>query len=481
MSQIRTPADDDRRLTDVSKRPVTGWRVVVAGVLMAFALCCCDACSAAEPGIGREKLATRGWELLRTKPYLPPDFDDSVLKNLWKVWEPEARDLAAKATPEERRQMTFSRYGLMPVANEPDAKTALGYVPVENGGWTMNCLACHGGKVAGRVIPGLGNSHTALQSLTEDVRLTKISQFKSLSHLDLATLKLPLGTTHGTTNSVIFGVVLGNLRDRDMNVDRSRPSPPLTHHDMDAPPLWNVRYKQHLYADGFAPKNSRVLMQFMLLPDNGPDKLREWEPDFDAILAWIESLEPPRWPFDIDQALADSGRTVFNKHCAGCHGTYGPDGKYPERVVPLEKIGTDPVRLRALTTEHRKWMRDGWMSNYGRDPVEVDPVGYVAPPLHGIWASAPYFHNGSVPTLWHVLHSGERPAVWKRTEDGYDQKSVGLEVETLDAVPETARTPWQKRGYFDTTKPANSNIGHTFPDNLTEKQKSAVLEYLKTL
>ncbi len=440
-----------------------------------------EAYCADEPAVSRQELAAHGWELLRTKPYLPPDFDDAVFENLWKVWEPEARDLAAKATPEERRRKTFSRYGLMPVPGDPEAKTALGYVATENGSWTMNCLACHGGKVAGRVIPGLGNSHTALQSLTEEVRLTKLSQFRSLSHLDLATLKLPLGTTHGTTNSVIFGVVLGNLRDRDMNVDRSRPAPPLTHHDLDAPPLWNVRFKQHLYADGFAPKNSRVLMQFMLLPESGPDRLREWESDFDAILAWIESLESPRWPFEIDRSLADSGRAVFNEHCASCHGTYGPGGEYPERVIPLEEIGTDPVRLRALTTEHRQWMRDGWMSHYGRDSVEVEPAGYVAPPLHGIWASAPYFHNGSVPTLWHVLRPTERPQIWKRTEDGYDQPRVGLEVQTFDNVPEDARTPWQKRGYFDTTRPAKSNTGHRFPEKLTEQQKTAVLEYLKTL
>ena len=480
MSQVSKAETDEFAGRCVGKPTQRRWRTAVC-IVVVLTLAFVETSFADDPSVNRQELAARGWELLRTKPYLPPDFDDAVFQNLWKVWEPEVRDLAAKATPEERRRMTFSRYGLMPVPSDPEAKTALGYVATENGGWTMNCLACHGGKVAGRVIPGLGNSHTALQSLTEEVRLTKLSQFRSLSHLDLATLKLPLGTTHGTTNSVIFGVVLGALRDRDMNVDRSRPVPPLTHHDMDAPPLWNVRFKQHLYADGFAPKNSRVLMQFMLLPENGPDKLREWEPDFDAILAWIESLEPPRWPFEIDRSQADSGRAVFNEHCAGCHGTYGRDGEYPERVIPLEEIGTDPVRLRALIVEHRQWMRDGWMSHYGRDSVEVEPAGYVAPPLHGIWASAPYFHNGSVPTLWHVLHPAERPQVWKRTEDGYDQQRVGLEVQMFDKVPEDARTPWQKRGYFDTTKAAKSNTGHTFPEKLTEQQKTAVLEYLKTL
>ena len=65
----------------------------------------------------------------------------------------------------------------------------------------------------------------------------------------------------------------------------------------------------------------------------------------------------------------------------------------------------------------------------------ADPGGYVPPPLDGIWASAPYFHNGSVPTVWHVLHPDERPKVWLRSEDGYDFKSVGLEFEIFETLP----------------------------------------------
>ena len=81
-------------------------------------------------------------------------------------------------------------------------------------------------------------------------------------------------------------------------------------------------------------------------------------------------------------------------------------------------------------------MKKSWMSRYGKDRVDVAPVGYVAPPLDGIWASAPYFHNGSVPTLWHVLHPGKRPNVWKRkSADGYDRKQIGLVIETLEKLP----------------------------------------------
>lgn len=431
--------------------------------------------------VGAELPAQRGWRHLRTKAYLPPDFDQEVFDNLWQSWPTEERQRAAAATPAERRRQTFARYGLMETPGSDDKGPGLGYVADGQGGWVMNCLACHGGQVAGQVIPGLGNSHFALHSLTEDVRFTKLKQFKKPGHLDLAALTMPLGTTHGTTNSVIFGLALGNLRRPDMSIDRSRPEPKFDHHDMDAPPFWNVKFKRSLYADGFAPKNPRVLMQFLLLPSNGPDRLREWEADFADILAWIESLEAPAYPFDIDRTDAVLGQSVFEEHCSACHGTYGTKPLYQQQVVPIDLVKTDRVRLDALSVEHRQWMKDGWMSREGLDAVELRPQGYVAPPLFGIWASAPYFHNGSVPTLWHVLRPSERPQIWKRSVNGYDQERVGLEVEVFRELPATQESAYSRRQHFDTRSRGKSAGGHDFPNKLTETEKRQVLEYLKTL
>ena len=73
-----------------------------------------------------------------------------------------------------------------------------------------------------------------------------------------------------------------------------------------------------------------------------------------------------------------------------------------------------------------------------------------------------------------------RPTVWKRTEDGYDQQKVGLEVETFDEVPQDLSSR-QRRMYYDTRHVGNSAAGHTFPDVLSDEEKQAVLEYLKTL
>lgn len=444
-------------------------------------LVCLVAGTLADAG-DRSADADRGYQMLRTHAYLPPDFDDAVFSALWTTWPEPERSEAEKAGAATRRKLTFSYYGLIPSPEDTDGtKPAMGYVPGENGTWIMNCLACHGGKVAGQIIPGLPNSHTALQTLTEDVRMVKLTQAKKLSHLDLGSLKLPLNTTNGTTNAVVFGIVLGTYRNPDMSVDVTRSLPPLVHHDMDAPPFWNVKKKRSLYADGHAPKGARPIMQFILLPTVSLDTLTKWEPDFADLLAWIESREAPQYPFEINRELASRGEPIFKENCARCHGTYGTNGKYEQQTIALDEIGTDPVRWKALTPKHRQWVKDGWISHFGEDPVEVDPTGYVAPPLDGIWASAPYFHNGSVPTLWHVLHPDARPVVWKRTEDGYDQDKVGLEVEMFDKIPASVKQPQHKRRYFNTKLQGKSAAGHTFPNVLDEDEKKALLEYLKTL
>jgi hypothetical protein len=87
-----------------------------------------------------------------------------------------------------------------------------------------------------------------------------------------------------------------------------------------------------------------------------------------------------------------------------------------------------------------------------------------------------------VPTLWHLLTPDERPKIWKRTEHGYDHTKVGLEVTAYDKVPDDARTPHDKRLHYDTSLRGLGNKGHRFPVNeLSDKEKKALLEYLKTL
>lgn len=436
-----------------------------------------DRCTAGEP----RDAVHPGYRILRTKAYLPPDFDDTVFDELWKQWPPELRDRAAAATSTQRREMLFNEYGLMPSPDAFGNGKALGYVDGGRGGWVMNCLTCHAGKVAGQVILGLPNSHLALQTLVEDVRATKIQMQKPLSHMDLGSLAMPLGTTNGTTNAVMFGVALEALRDDDLNVHLTNPQPNMLHHDMDAPPWWHLRKKKWIYADGFVAKSHRALMQFMLIPRNDAKTFKSWEEDYRQILAWIETIQPPKYPFEIDDQLAEQGRVVFEATCSECHGTYGEEWTYPERIVDIDELGTDPLRLQSLSPIYRRKYGRGWLADYDPTRVREHPGGYVAPPLDGIWATAPYFHNGSVPTLWHVLHPDQRPAVWRRSIEGYDTKRVGLEVAEFAELPGDVKTPRTARAFFNTQESGKSAAGHRFPETLSESERNAVLEYLKTL
>jgi mono/diheme cytochrome c family protein len=427
-----------------------------------------------------ETAVERGFRLLTTKAYLPADFDQEVFDELWKTWEEPLRTQAERADLGERRRLAFARYGLTEAPGRSGGGP-LQYVDDGAGGWCMNCLACHGGKVAGRVIPGLPNSLYALQTLTEEVRATKLRLKKQLTHMDMGSIVVPLGGSIGTTNAVMFGKLLLSYRDPALNLIKDRERPTLVHHDSDAPPWWHLKRKRYIYIDGFAPKNHRALMQFLLIPKNRPEDFRAWEDDYRDILAWIESLEPPAYPWPVDRALAAEGEVAFKRSCASCHGTYGPERTYPEKMVPLDVVGTDPVRHRALGLEGRRRYAASWFAPADGLPTIVEPAGYVAPPLDGIWASAPYFHNGSVPTLWHVLHPAARPVVWHRSEDGYDRQHVGLEVEALAEMPSAATSAAERRRYFNTRHFGKSAAGHDFPDELTEDEKRAVLEYLKTL
>jgi len=467
-------------------------RKAAVGACVGMLLVATTLSAAERTGDANQSPTPRGLSLLLGQAYLPPDFDQQVFDELWTTWEEPARSTAERAAVPERRRMTMERYGLTPHPDDP-SRSVQYVVDPSSGSWTMSCLACHQGQVDGQAIPGLPNSNYALETLTEEVRQVKVRQRKAFGHMDMGSLFLPLGTTNGTTNAVMFGVALMRHRDPDLSIVQRPPRFDLVHHDMDAPAWWHYRKRRSLYADGFAPKGHRILMQFLLVKENGPEKFHAWEDGFRDIERWIESLEAPRWPWAVDGSLAEKGRAIFLQHCADCHGTYDSvepaRDPYPDRIVDIGEVGTDRVRFDSLTAKERGDLNRSWFGHMGADAVTIkdheSPAGYVAPPLDGIWASDPYLHNGSVPTLWHLLHPAQRPAVWKRTATGYDRSRVGLEVTEMAALPTGPAgeklSSAERRRHFDTSKPGKSAKGHDFPDALDEEEKTAVLEYLKTL
>ena len=434
-----------------------------------------------------------GFRLLTEKAYLHADFDHETVTSLWKVWPDEAKQAAENASEPERRRMAFERYGLVEKPGPIDVDdSAVGYVRTDEG-WHFSCFACHAGSIGGQTIYGLGNSHIDLQSLSEDSLARKLQQWKMPYRFDLAAQRVPLSVGAYGTNAIMFGVMVGQFRDADLDLLPLPRREPYVHHNHDAPPWWHAKHKSMLYIDGFAPKAHRPLVQFSMSTENDGPTVRDWAAnDCRHILAYIESLKAPDYPHPIDTQLAAAGRISFMANCAECHGTYsdrspefgdlepGTLVDYPERRVPVGEIGTDRVRLDSLTPKHRGYLRAGFLSRYGQDTVVTDPGGYVAPPLTGVWASGPYLHNGSVPTLWHLLHPSERPSLWRRTRDGYDTDRVGLEIETFERLPESDDSALRRK-VFDASEIGKSIAGHDYPDRLQPSERRAVLEYLKTL
>lgn len=450
-------------------------RALVLGILLICLNSYADPVRTVDP-----EAAKRGFINLTTKIYdVPqkPDFIDGLVE----VWEPELREKALSATPEERKKMIYDRYGLI----EPGYENG-GYpmsVAVGKDGISTNCFMCHGGKVQGVAIPGAPNHLIDLQTFAEDSAFMqlppeyRVRPFEALGWMNLS---------RGVTNAFFFAGYWLQMRDKDLNV-----LPREEHHDfglkgsdLDAPAWWTLKYKKRLYSDAFTPVNHRALMQFSLNPANDGQWFIDHEEEFKDILQWIDSVEAPKFTGTVNSEMASRGQKIFNNACAKCHGTYGADAKYPNLVISLASVKTDPERVsNGVPPAVREFYRDSWFGNYGKEDVVLQPKGYVAPNLAGIWASAPYFHNGSVPTLYHVLYPEKRPKVWIiKDVDQLDLERVGLLIEELDAVPESSDMYlFQKRRYFDTTKISKSNQGHLYPNSLNDQEKADVLEYLKTI
>jgi mono/diheme cytochrome c family protein len=230
-------------------------------------------------------------------------------------------------------------------------------------------------------------------------------------------------------------------------------------------------------------------------------------------------LQAPLWPASVlgplDETLRQRGETLYGDNCLSCHGLSDrqqPDRELRSILVPLADIGTDTTMARnfidakaatGVLEGRRQMVLSG--SRFGAEARTVDlvihaaigaslrhpldavqaslegyhavysaqvssnPEFYKARPLSGIWATAPYLHNGSVPSLHDLLlPPDQRPA------------SFGLGSRELDPV---------KVGYvddasgdrFNTRLAGNGNGGHLYGTGLNDADRLALIEYLKSL
>lgn len=244
---------------------------------------------------------------------------------------------------------------------------------------------------------------------------------------------------------------------------------------------------------------------------------------------WNETLFGP-----IDRELAKTGGALFRDHCAACHNmppyrrTDPAQNAFGKTFIAIgrvnyRKIGTDPLYSEALlqrlvhTNRATRGVSGGQpvapaalfflgtvgaaveraMDDAGLDaetklalhghrfrpaadggtpepytPTRQDIASLKAGPLAGIWASGPYLHNGSVPTVEELLSPVEerRKVFWTGGRE-LDRQRLGFV---------SGNAPGRFR--FDTGLPGNRNTGHLYPKaGLTADERKAVIEYLKTL
>lgn len=447
-----------------------GWILVIGGILGATFL------PAAEP-----EAVERGRRALQTRHFTAPTISLNAYQNGWKLW-----GAGLKEQPADYVRAYMDHYGLHPAPYPNDgypmglrvAPTFLGRKAL-----STDCLLCHGGAINGKSYVGLGNASLDLESL-----------FLDMAEVDGMPRKLPFtfANVRGTTEAGGVSVYLLGLREPDLKLRTPRLELGLRD-DMveDAPAWWHLKKKKTMYHTGGGDARSvRSLMQFMMSPLNSGESIKREEGTFADIQQYLLSLEAPLYPLPINRDLAATGEKLFTRHCAKCHGTYGKEWTYPNKIVPLKEIGTDPNRYHGISAEFGRYYNQSWFAQEKRgwftDDYAARPsAGYQAPPLDGIWATAPYFHNGAAPTVYDVLNSKTRPKVFTRSYktdlEAYDPVKLGWKVQVLDKVPSGELSGHERRKIYDTAQPGRSNGGHTYGDHLTDDDRKAVIEYLKTL
>ena len=276
----------------------------------------------------------------------------------------------------------------------------------------------------------------------------------------------------------------------------------------DIPSVWNQRTRELAQWDG------SVKMAFWrniaaALPIVGDPSKVDLH-NVGIVANFLHDLPPAPYPFDVDMARAVRGEALFKDNCAGCHKPLN------NTVYGRRDIGTDMNRAEVLNEPALKIFLGGFAASCnnpefryktpagqvvqpckmsGDDVIigRVTPAnqGYVTNVLDGIWARAPYLHNGSVPTLYHLLVPSERPQQFLRGSIDYDRVNGGYawRVPDIGLVGDTAPTLM----LYDTRKDSRSNAGHdrdlfvdgkfqrlNWSDARYAEQVKDLIEYLKT-
>ncbi|MET0212870.1 MAG: hypothetical protein ABW292_07710, partial [Vicinamibacterales bacterium] len=264
--------------------------------------------------------------------------------------------------------------------------------------------------------------------------------------------------------------------------------------DTKTPPLWHTAAKMpggRWYTDGSFHGKFPLMASSMELEKDRPfdalvtSVIPTIKSEFETV---VNHLRPPPYPYEIEPALAAHGKELFYSEqvgCSRCHGTYDGRGNVDWPGV-YKDVGTDRSRLEVVSRQ--------FIAAFDQSPLAAEgalekSTGYAATPLTGVWANYPYLHNGSVPTLFHLLGPvSERPSIFHVLVAGhFDRAKVG-QVLTRDqsergtADSTLARRHAGDRDWFFTGRPGCGNGGHNvWPRIRTDENRRAIIEYLMTL
>lgn len=365
--------------------------------------------------------------------------------------------------------------------------------------YAPNCALCHAGRWQGHIVPGAPNFDLDVQRLLYVVeqpvrRGVTMSDIEKATHPLTALEKVSIGAFLAFARWKVAHKPDGWFRNetgagrsdalngwkRALGLDSS------AHKTIvDIPDVFDQRLKNKTLYDGAitGDEAARVMLTELQKgrPARGPLLDRAV---FDDLIAYMKGpLRPPSYPYAVSAELSKAGHEVFRANCSKCHGTYAPDeATYPNLRIPAERVGTDPERALAMGAD----MVEALQKYDFRSFLHIEPSPtYMPPPLNGIYMTAPYLHNGSVPTLWHMLHPEQRPVAFYRRFNSFDPIRVGFVCELAgdECGPDPEQRKHDPRVLYrvDTRAVGSSNAGHRFGSTLPETDKAALLEYLKTI
>jgi len=340
-----------------------------------------------------------------------------ALRHLYLTWPDSLLDKLGHYQDEAGYWAAFhQRYGTYP-APFPNNGLPLGMRSGTTGLVYFDCLLCHAGPstrpdASPEAVIGAPNPTLQLQQLYDDLQAlpAAVESFRAMPLPEpyatlIANAPLPdevpelpgmTDRTGGPGLTDAFGLGMALSPGAEAAGIHTR------YGYQDPAPWWLLKYKQRTYADGSGRVGGYRTMMATLLAYGDAD-LVTLDAAFEDVAAYLNCLPDPAATPAGEPVQVAGGEALYAVHCSSCHG----GGSYPDLVVDVSEVGTDPVRTTRFGAAEAAHVNGlSLQAEHAMTPT----AGYLAPPLVGVSHSAPYLHNGAAPTLEALLDPSLRPA-----------------------------------------------------------------------